>query len=84
MKISRFISFLLMVLMRVCESDKISMLSIPHVRAMFMAIRTAKASARRGDETCSAVAECWDEVTRSSMIQPNPAEPVEEFQATSV
>ncbi|KAG2252030.1 hypothetical protein Bca52824_082166 [Brassica carinata] len=70
MKISRCISFLLMVMIRGL--------------AKFMAIRTAKASARRGYETCCEVAECWDEETRSSMIQPNHAAHVVEFQAASV
>lgn len=53
-------------------------------RANFMAVRTAKLSARRGKETEVILAACWDVETRSSSIQPNPASPVEGFQAASV
>lgn len=53
-------------------------------RAKVRAERTAKVSAIRGDETEVSVAVCCDEDSRSSMIQPSPANPDEEFQAASV
>lgn len=53
-------------------------------RAKVMAAWTAKVSAIRGDETEVTVAACWDEETRSSVIQPSPALPVVEFHAASV
>lgn len=49
-----------------------------------MAVRTAKVSARRGEETEVILTACRDVETRSSSIQPNPASPVEGFQAASV
>ena len=60
------------------------MASIPRERAKFMADRMAKASAIRGDDTCSAVIECCDSETRSSTIQPSPSALVVEFQPASV
>lgn len=54
------------------------MASILQERAKFMAVRTAKASAIKGDETNSEIAECWEEEVRSSMIQINPTNPVED------
>ncbi|KAJ4890221.1 hypothetical protein Rs2_29969 [Raphanus sativus] len=53
-------------------------------RAEFMAARTAKDSAMRGDSTQSDVAERETVETRSSMIQPNPAYPETGFHAASV
>lgn len=60
------------------------MVSIPRERENIMAVQTAKASAVRGNRTNYEVDECWEEETRSSMIEPNPANPVEEFPAASV
>ncbi|KAF3485355.1 hypothetical protein F2Q69_00056374 [Brassica cretica] len=56
------------------------MASIPRERAKFMADRMTKASAIRGDDTCSAIVECCDGETRSSTIQPSHAALVVEFQ----
>ena len=60
------------------------MASIPREREKFMADRMAKASAIRGDDTCSAIVECCDGETRSSTIQPSHAALVVEFQPASV
>lgn len=82
--ISRFISFLLMMLMSFYESDRIETLSIPMERAEFMADRITEVSAIKDDETEVSVAACCEEDTKSSMIQPSPAFPIEEFHTASV
>lgn len=53
-------------------------------RTKFMAVRTAKVSAIRGEERKVNVAACCDVKIRSSMIQPNPSSAVVEFHAASV
>ena len=58
--------------------------SILRARAEFMAERTAKDSATRGDATKSEVAVNWCGETKSSMIQPRHACPEEGFHAASV
>lgn len=58
--------------------------SILMERAKIRAVRIAKVSTIRGDETEVSVAACWDEDTRSSMIQPSHAIPEEAFHAASV
>ncbi|RID69149.1 hypothetical protein BRARA_C01260 [Brassica rapa] len=49
-----------------------------------MALRTARVSAMRGDETKVAFAAYCDGETRSSTIQPKPAFPVSGFHAASL
>ena len=83
-KISVFISWRLMILIRVWVSERIEMASIPRDREKFMADRMAKASAIRGGDTCFAIVECCDGETRSSTIQPSHAALVVEFQPASV
>lgn len=58
--------------------------AIPRDRAKVMALRTARVSAMRGDETKVAFSACCDGETRSSTIQPKPAFPISGFHAASV
>ena len=53
-------------------------------REKVMAERTSKVSAIRSDETEVSFVACWVIYVRSSMIQPSPASPVDEFHAASV
>lgn len=66
------------------ESKRTTSDSIPLLRQKVMVFRIAKTFAIRGDEKNVAVAACWVDDTKSSLIQPNPTHLNEGFQAVSM